>query len=168
MKKILVGTFALALVAFASAAFAAGSAPADLGLSVTVVNNCTITTTPVAFGNYDPLSATPTDNSGAVKITCTKGGGTSITLGNGLHFNSPDRQLSDGTQVMTYELYQPQGGVCNYSGATRWGTTGGEIFAVTAAPSKAERTYNVCGRIAAGQDVSAAAFADTVVATVNF
>jgi spore coat protein U-like protein len=37
-----------------------------------------------------------------------------------------------------------------------------------AAPSKAARTYNVCGSIPGGADVGVGAYADTVIATVTF
>jgi spore coat protein U-like protein len=36
------------------------------------------------------------------------------------------------------------------------------------APSRAARTFTVFGRVAAGQDVAAASYNDTVVATINF
>ncbi|MGZ6988024.1 MAG: spore coat protein U domain-containing protein, partial [Thermoanaerobaculia bacterium] len=110
MKKILV-PFALAvtLVAFAPAVFAAGSATQNLGLSATVINNCTISTTPVAFGNYDPLSGSVTQASGTVVITCTKNAATTIWLGNG---NNGVRQMKDaGAQLMAYELYKPPSNV---------------------------------------------------------
>jgi spore coat protein U-like protein len=171
VKKILV-PFALVLtvVAFAPAAFAASPQTANLTLSATVINNCTISTTPVAFGNYDPLSGSVTQASGTVVITCTKNAATTIWLGNGNNF-LVNRQMKDsGAQLMAYELYQPAsnaaGAVCAYT--QRWGTTGSEIFSPTAAPSKAARTYNVCGQIAAGLDLAAAVFNDSVVATVNF
>jgi spore coat protein U-like protein len=42
------------------------------------------------------------------------------------------------------------------------------LLTTTAAPGKAARTYNVCGSIPGGADVGTGAYADTVVATVNF
>jgi spore coat protein U-like protein len=170
MKKILV-PFALVLtvVAFAPAALA-GTATNPLTLSATVINNCTISTTAVAFGNYDPLSGSVTQASGTVVITCTKNAAPTITLGNGNNF-LVNRRLTDGTNFMNYEIYQPAtnavGAACAYT--QRWGTAAGaETFSPVAAPSKAARTYNVCGQIGAGQDLAAAVFNDTVVATVNF
>jgi spore coat protein U-like protein len=49
-----------------------------------------------------------------------------------------------------------------------WGTAGANVFTPTSPASKAARTYNVCGRIAANQDVGVGAYSDTVVASVNF
>ncbi|MFN7221590.1 MAG: spore coat protein U domain-containing protein [Burkholderiales bacterium] len=39
---------------------------------------------------------------------------------------------------------------------------------MTAAPSIASRSYNVCAQIAPGQDVSVGSYTDTVVVTVTF
>jgi spore coat protein U-like protein len=171
MKKILVPfALALTLVVLAPAAFA-GSAPANLNLSATVINNCTISTTAVGFGNYDPLSGAVNNASGTVVIACTKNATPSITLGNGNNF-LVNRRMTDTTNFMNYEIYQPPttvaGAACTWVTPVRWGTIVGETFTPTASPGKAARTYNVCGQIAAGQDLAAATFNDTVVATVNF
>jgi spore coat protein U-like protein len=171
MKKFLVSTLALGAIALMATPAFAAVATSPLGLSATVVNNCTITTTPVGFGNYDPLSASVNNASGTVVITCTKNAATTITLASGNNF-SGNRRMSDGTNFMNYEIYQPPSDVpataCTWVSPVRWGDTGAEIFTPQAAPSKAARTYNVCGQIPAGQDLAAALFNDTVVATVNF
>ena len=172
MKKVLAGALAVAATALMATPAFGATATANVAVSATVTNNCTITTTPVAFGNYDPLSGSANTNSGTVAITCTKNAVTTLTLGNGTHFSNPNRRMGDGTNFMNYQLYQPPstvpGAACSYASPTRWGTAGGEIFTPGAAPSKATRTYNVCGEIPAGQDLAAATFSDTVVATVNF
>jgi spore coat protein U-like protein len=171
MKKLLAGALVLAAMAFLAAPVSAATAQAAVAVSATVINNCTITTTPVAFGNYDPLSAVANNNSGTVVITCTKGAATTVTLGNGNNFNVTRRMIA-GANFLNYELYQPPstvpGAACSYAAPVRWGTAGGEIFTPGAAPSKVARTYNVCGQIPAAQDLAAATFNDSVVATVNF
>jgi len=171
MKKALAGTLALAATAAMAAPALGATATSNVAVTATVINNCTITTTPVAFGNYDPLSASPNNNSGTVVVACTKNATTTVTLGNGNNFNVT-RRMTDGTNFMTYELYQPPttvpGAACSYAAPVRWGTAGAQIFTPGAAPSKAARTYNVCGQITAGQDLGAATFSDSVVATVNF
>jgi len=171
MKKTLAGALALAATVLMAAPAFGATATANVAVSATVINNCTITTTPVAFGNYDPLSASADNASGTVVITCTKGAATTVTLANGNNFNVT-RRMTDGTNFMNYELYQPPSTVpaaaCSYAAPVRWGTAGVQIFTPGAAPSKAGRTYNVCGQIPAGQDLAAATFNDSVVATVNF
>ena len=171
MKKALAGTLALAAAVFMAAPALGATATSNVAVSATVINNCTITTTPVAFGNYDPLSASPNNNSGTVVITCTKNAATTVTLADGNNFNVTRRMIS-GANFMNYELYQPPstvpGAACSYAAPVRWGLVGAQIFTPGAAPSKASRTYNVCGQIPAGQDLGAATFSDSVVATVNF
>ena len=159
-----------AVLAMSLPAFAA-SASTNLAVSATVANNCTISTSAVGFGTYDPLSATDTDSTGTVTITCTKNTSATIGLDTGAHASGSTRRMDDGSgNVLTYELYHPAnlnpGAGAAY--ATVWGTAGANLFSPAAAPSKASRTFTVSGRITAGQDVAAGNYTDTVQATVNF
>lgn len=154
----------------------AGSATSNLAVSATVSANCTVATTPVAFGTYDPINGNASaalNGAGTVAIACTKAAAPNITLGLGSNASGSTRRMTDGSgNYLTYELYQQPGTApataCSYSGATVWGTTGSGIFTPTAAPSKAARSYNVCGQVAGAQDVNTGSYTDTVVATVNF
>ena len=143
----------------------AQTASTNLAVSATVAKNCSITTTAVAFGTYDPVVAnatTPLDGSGTVVVTCTKGAGTRIDLGLGANASGAVRRMSGGTDFLTYELYQ------NTTRTTIWGSGAVAGQTIAAAPSKAARTFTLYGRVAAGQDVAAASYNDTVVATINF
>lgn len=65
-------------------AHAAGSATSNLAVSASIAANCTISTTAVAFGAYDPVvanAATALNATGGVTIGCTKGSAPTITLG---------------------------------------------------------------------------------------
>jgi len=174
MKKFGLVTLVLALLV-AAPAFAA-TAFVNVGVSANIAANCTITSAPVAFGAYDPIvtnASTPLDGSGSVTITCTKGATTFVSLGLGIQPSVSQRRMTDGVpNYMNYELYQPPnttpGAACSYTSPTVWGTAGANLFTPAAAPSKAARTYNICGQVAAGQDLPAGTFTDTVVATVNF
>jgi spore coat protein U domain-containing protein, fimbrial subunit CupE1/2/3/6 len=153
----------------------AGSATSNLPVSATVTANCTISTSAVAFGSYDPVSAnasTALPGSGSVTIACTKGSAPTITLGLGSNASGTTRRMKAGAEYLTYELYQPASTTpntaCSGSESTVWGTTGAAIFTPTSPGGVAARTYNVCGSVAAGQDVSVGTYNDTVVATVNF
>ncbi|TMG86262.1 MAG: spore coat protein U domain-containing protein [Betaproteobacteria bacterium] len=156
----------------------AGSTPANLAVSASVAANCTISTSAVAFGPYDPIVTNATsalNGSGSVTIACTKGSAPSITLDLGANPAGSQRNMlvvGGGTDVLPYQLYQPPSTTpstaCTFPGSQVWGTNGSAIFTPTAPTTKSGRTYNVCGTVAAGQDVSVGTYQDTVVATVNF
>ena len=146
-SKKFVGMVAVAGIAFGgfSTRAMAASATANLGVSATVTNNCTISTAALAFGSYDPVVANASSNldgTGTVVVACTKGATATIGL--------------------TYELYQDSGR------STIWSDSGAGLLSPTAAPSKAPRNFTVYGRVTGNQDVPAGNYSDTVVATVNF
>lgn len=156
----------------------AGSSTQNLPVSASVAANCTISTNALAFGAYDPVvtnASTALNGSGSVAIACTKGSAPAITLGLGANNVGSVRNMKitgGGTDLLGYELYQPPnttpGTACSFPGTQVWGSSGAAIFTPTAPSSKASRTYNVCGTVAAGQDVAVGSYQDTVVATVNF
>ena len=174
MKKVLFGS--LAALALAASPALAGSATANVGVSANVPNVCTISTGAVAFGAYDPVvtnASSPLETSGSVTITCTKGASTTVGLGLGNNASGSVRKMKDsGTNLMTYELFQPPdstpGTACSFSSATVWGNSGAGLFTPAAAPNKNARSYNICGQVASGQDLPFGSYSDTVVATVNF
>ena len=144
----------------------AASATANVTVTATVANNCSITGGALAFGAYDPLvthATDPKDGSGTFTVACTKGAsGVTIDLGQGQNYATGRRMLA-GSDTVGYQLYSDSGRT------TIWGSTsGGTTVAVTAPLSKAPVSYTVYGRIAGGQDVAAGSYTDTVVATVNF
>jgi len=155
---------ALVFAAF-SAPAAATTATANLGVTATVTNNCTISTAALAFGSYDPVVAnasTNLDGTGTVSVACTKGTSATVGLGLGANASGSTRRMTDGSgNYLTYELYQDAGHV------TVW-NTGAGLLSPAAAPSKATRNFTVYGQVASNQDVTAGSYSDTVVASVNF
>jgi spore coat protein U-like protein len=153
-------------VAGLSSSVSAATATANLSVSATVTNNCTISTAALAFGSYDPVVAhasTDLDGTGTVIVACTKGATATIGLGLGSNASGSVRRLKDsGTNFINYELYLDSGRT------TVWGTAGAGLLSTGAAPSKAARNFTVFGRVPSNQDVPAGSYNDTVVATVNF
>ena len=167
----LVGMMAAAGVAFTIAGLgstkaSAATATANLGVTATVTNNCTISTVALAFGSYDPVVAnasTNLDGTGTVVVACTKGATATIGLGLGSNASGGTRRMGDGaTNFLTYELYNEP------TRTTVWSNAGGGLLSTGAAPSKAARNFTVYGRVTSNQDVPAGNYSDTVVATVNF
>jgi spore coat protein U domain-containing protein, fimbrial subunit CupE1/2/3/6 len=144
----------------------AATATANLGVSATVTNNCTISTSALAFGSYDPVVAnasTDLDGTGTVSVACTKGVSATVGLGLGSNASGSTRRMTDGSgNFLTYELYQ------DASHTTVWGNAGAGLLSPAAAPSKAARNFTVYGQVVSNQDATAGSYSDTVVATVNF
>ncbi len=163
-------TVASALTLAASSGVQAATATSSLSVTATVSANCTITTQPVAFGAYDPVVAnatTPLDGTGTVTVTCTNGSAATITLDQGTDPEggstdaAPLRQMKDsGSDVLAYTLYQDTGRT------DVWGNTTGTGEAVTG--TGAADNVTVYGAVAAGQNVPANSYSDTVTATVTF
>ena len=143
----------------------AATATANLAVSATVTNNCTISTAALAFGTYDPVVANTSanlDGTGRVTVACTKGSTATIGLGTGSNGSGAARRMSDGSgNYLSYELYSDSGR------AAVW-NTGSGLLSPTAATSKTARDFTVYGRVSGNQDVPSGAYSDTVVATVNF
>ncbi|MGA8050162.1 MAG: spore coat U domain-containing protein [Burkholderiales bacterium] len=169
-------------LAIGLALFLSGDALAGVGTSTltarTQVNtNCTIATTAVAFGGYDPIGANKTSNlnsSGVITIACVKGTTPTIGLGLGSNATGSTRRMRNtaSANFLQYELYMPSTTVpnapCTFPGTTVWGNAGANLFNAGSAPSKNARSYNVCGTVPAGLNPVIGIYQDTVVATVNF
>jgi len=167
MRRILCLLAGLAAVAIAvESSLSAQSATASLTISASVSKNCTITTSPVNFGAYDPVTANataPRDGTGTVTITCTKGAPAKVGLGVGSNSQGTTRRMLGGTAAyLTYELYKDS------THASVWGNTADTALDIPAAPNRNPRDFTVYGRAPAGQDAPVGAYTDTVVATVNF
>lgn len=153
---------------------AAGSKSAPLGVTATVAATCDISTTSVAFGNYDPTLSSASNSTGTVTLTCVKGSLPVVSLDLGSNPVGTVRHMKGtGTDVLSYELFQPAnnavGTNCAGTETVVWGDgTNGSQFSATAAADTLGRSYNICGRIPAGQNVGADSYSDTVTAKVDF
>ena len=166
MRRALIVLAGLAVVLTEAERLSGQSATANLSVSATVSKNCTITTAPVAFGNYDSIAANvtaPLDGVGTVTVTCTKGAAAKVGLDPGANAQGATRRMTQGAAAyLIYELYK------DTTHSTVWGNTPTTGLDVPAAPNRNPRSYTVYGRVAAAQDATVGNYIDTVVATVNF
>jgi spore coat protein U-like protein len=146
--------------------YATTSVPSNLTVTATVAPNCTINTTPLAFGTYDPVtanSASVLNGTGTVIVTCTNGTGATITMGEGLNPKFPgntalpQRQMANGANRLSYALFS------DAARSNVWSTTG-----VSHTGNGLPATLTVYGTVDAGQNVPAGPYSDTVVATITF
>lgn len=129
-----------------------------------------VTATPHAFGNYDPLSSTPKDSTSTVTVTIfgTVGlvVGYEISLSAGQSNSVANRWMLNGGTQMAYNLYLDSGR------GTVWGTAVGatvsDAFLLSLLGSQS-RGHTVYGRIPAGQTlVQPGPYTDTISVSVLF
>ena len=99
MRRIVIVLAGCAIVSIVAESSLTGqSATASLTVSASVSKNCTITTAPVTFGAYDPVTANataPLDATGTVTVTCTKGA-VAKGLGPGSNAQGATRRMTQG------------------------------------------------------------------------
>ena len=155
----------LAAMFLMTADASAQTASSNFQVTANVVASCTITSTDLGFGDYDPLgahSATPLDANGSVTIRCTKGTNSTIGLNLGSSPSGAIRRMTGGGDFLQYQLYKEAGRT------NVWGNSGADLVNPGAAPSMAPRVVTVYGRVFAAQDVSSGGYADTIQATITF
>jgi spore coat protein U-like protein len=170
---------AFAAIAVLLATSAWSQTTADIAVSAAVNEACRITATPVAFGTYDPVgthaaAGTDLDATGTVVVRCTKNAaGVSIELGDGLHFSGGRRMANAGvSEFLNYQLFKPSGTApsdpCAYTAPWRTAALTADLQPTATWGAAVQHSFNVCGRVARGQDAAADSFSDTIQATVNF
>jgi spore coat protein U-like protein len=137
--------------------------------------DCAISTTGVAFGNYDPTVTTSTDATGDLKVVCThvSGGATrvnyTVTLSVGGSGSYAQRRMRAGTAALNYNLYDSAartriwgngtGGTARVAGSLLVNPGGNRIR---------ESSHPIYGRIPALQAVATGNYSDTIVVTLTF
>lgn len=161
ITRKLIGLFIL----FFSQTLQAATATANLAVSATVINACAFgTITSVAFGNYDPTSATANNNTGSIVVTCTLGDVYNIALNPGAFSGATvttRRMTGPSAGGLAYTLYRDSGRTLN------WGQTIGTDTLQQTGTGLAQ-TATVYGQIPASQAVTAGSYSDTVGITVTF
>jgi spore coat protein U-like protein len=109
MKKLLAITVSAAIVAVAGSVMAATTA--NLAVSATVANACSVTGGSLLFGALDTLGAPVVNGtSTGVTVTCTKGDATySVAVDKGANFVGTQANLKNGanTDKIPYSLTVP-------------------------------------------------------------
>jgi spore coat protein U-like protein len=179
IKKFGFGLAVAAALLPASVAVMAATATTTIAVSANVSQACSISTVSgIAFGTYDPIVANLTNAlnaTGSISVTCSKGAkGLTIGIDAGAQPAGAQRQMKGaaGSTPLLYNIFQPPtavpGTACTFPGTTAWTNATGGLLVLETSPSKAARTYNVCGTIPGGQDVTVEAYSDSVTATLNF
>ncbi|NOU21643.1 MAG: spore coat protein U domain-containing protein [Methyloglobulus sp.] len=147
----------------------AAVATSSLGVTTQVIGSCSITATPLAFGNINVLPNVNIDNQSTLNATCTNGTPYVIGLNAGVSSGATVTarkmtRLSGGSQTIQYRLFSDSARLVNWgNGAT---VTNGEKAGTGSGVAQPIIVY---GRIPPGQNLAPAAiYNDTITATINY
>ena len=150
---------------------AAATATGSFTVTATINATCTLTTSNVAFGTYDPSSGSPNNASGGVTVTCTSGSTYTIALDAGANAGgattfSNRRMKSGSSNYLAYQLYLDSGH------ATVWGdgTNSSNLNPTsgTFTGNGSAQSYTVYGQVTAGHYSAPGSYSDTVNVTVTY
>jgi len=161
--KILFGGLSFSILCSAPAAHAA-TTTTTFPVSATVLTACSVSALPLTFGNYDPTSATPLDATTTLSVLCTVGTSFTVGLNAGAASGATvtTRKMVNGANTLNYALFRETGRTNN------WGNTPGTDTPPSTTAPVLPTALTVYGRVAAGQNVPAGGYADTVTVTVNY
>ena len=142
------------------------------------VEDCTVSSTAVAFGVYDPLSVTPLDGTGQISVFCRRTNSVAFvaSLSAGGSGSYAARTMQSGTDTLQYNLFtnvartivfgDGSGGTATvlcFTGVTANGCIGGN-------PTGQGRSAVLpfYGRVPAGQNPASGNYLDTVMVTIEF
>lgn len=159
------GAWSLALLTGLGSASTGWAATATdtFQVTATVPDECIISATDMAFGNYSVTAGTAVDGATTLSVTCSGGTAYEVSLdaGAGSGATATTRKMTSGANTLDYSLYQD-------AGRTQvWGDTAGSNT-VSGSGTGSAQTINVYGRISASQAAAAGAYSDTITATISF
>jgi spore coat protein U-like protein len=129
-------------------------------VTATVVKDCGVSATNLAFGNY---TGAVNNSTSTVTVTCTNTTTYTVGLSAGLATGATvtTRKMQDGTYLLNYALYS------NSTHTTNWGNTAATNW-VAGTGSGIAQPLTVYGQIAAAQYVTPGSYTDTITATVTY
>jgi spore coat protein U-like protein len=146
-----------------------GTKTTSVSFTVTTIvqAECSVTTMPVNFGNYDPVAAnaaSPLDTTGSVNVLCTAGTVATVSLGTGQNFAGGTRRMAGPLgSFLTYQLFRDPGR------SSIWSTAPNTVSGTSTSNSvPINGGMTVYGRVPAAQDPRVGVHTDTVLATVNY
>lgn len=124
---------------------------------------CTIASTGMRFGAFNPIEDHAVDSTGSVVITCSPAATYTIELGAGSADGySPRRMSGPANRGLDYNLY------LNASRTVVWGDGSGGTASAAGSDSGGGTSHTIYGRIPAGQNPHVGSYSDSIVITVVY
>lgn len=152
-----------------------GLAGSIVSACVNAAMDCSVSTSGVGFGEYDPLLATPDDSSANVAVTCTRvilvdpfNISYTLSLSRGSSGTYSPRRMNAGTARLDYNLYRDAARAQVWGdGTNATGTVAGTASFVWFQTSQTNN-HTVYGRVPGQQNAMPGAFTDTIILTITF
>jgi spore coat protein U-like protein len=160
MNRFLLGVAVFSGTLAAQAASAA-TQTATIGVSATVSTVCTMSATPLAFGEVAATGATP--GTASITVNCTGGGAYTVGLDTGLNNVAAQRNLKSGTHLLAYGLFQ------DAAFGTVWTNAGAGL--VSGVGNGLPQVLTVYGQVTTGQVLvsgNGTPYTDTVQVTLTY
>jgi spore coat protein U-like protein len=120
---------------------------------------CSVSTSGISFGAYNPFSAASLAGSGSMTLSCSGSVVAYVMLSGGSSNNAGARRMTSGAERLSYNIYRD-------AALTRiWGDGSAYPGVWVSLPQAPLPFY---GSIPPGQDVAAGDYADALTITVNF
>ncbi|WP_331775742.1 Csu type fimbrial protein [Sulfurospirillum sp. 1612] len=138
--------------------------------------SCTVSSTPVNFGNYDVFNSSPTDATGTVTVTCTGILGLlgllvhyNVSLDSGNSGNSSARKMQQAgsSTDLEYNLYTDSGHSVVWGDGSNGSSTISSSLTILQLGANTDN-ISLYGRIPAGQNVEAGSYSDIITVTVDY
>lgn len=141
----------------------AASQTTHFQISVTAVDSCNVSAFDLAFGKYDPLQGTPSDQTTTISVTCTLDVSYVIGLNAGVGPGATvaARKMTSSAGALDYSLFR------DGARTTVWGNTAG-TDTVSGAGTGIATDYTVYGRIGARQPIRAGTYQDTITISIYY
>lgn len=161
--KNLAITAALGFAGVLSVPSFAATVTADLLVSATVLNSCTVETTPMAFGSLDTSQTTNETVAGTITVLCTADhASATVTLGGGNNESTGQRRMLGVVLTTTFVPYN----VFSDAGHTSAVAVDGTIFSGSLT-ALLPAIVSVYGQVPAGS-FGADTYADTILVTLTY
>jgi spore coat protein U-like protein len=161
LSAAVLGFLALGLASTLAVA-QADPATTTFGVSATVLKDCIVSATSLAFGNY---TGAVNNSTSTVTVTCTNTTtytvGLSAGLATGATVTTRQMAITQPAGALNYALYSDSGRSSN------WGNTSATNW-VSGTGNGAAQPLTVYGQIPANQYVTPGAYTDTITATVTY
>ena len=164
---------AVAILGVSASIVSAGTSNTNFTVTATVLDRCTVSSSGLAFGGYDPTNAAPMRAQGTIAAKCTKGDAVSVALNQGANPApgstpvAPIRRMTDGaSHYLPYHIY-----IAAPPNRAEWGSGAvgkNQPPAQIAAGMSAPVVFTTYGALSAGTNVPAGEYTDIVIAIVTF